>query len=256
MEDVLSGLGFTERPFFDASYPDLFGGELAPHYASEGQLRFLEAQILRSFPDPDILDHGCGFGLWMGALEGRGWRVTGMDLNTAFLEYARINLGVRGPLVEADARAFQRPGAFDVALSLGGTWGSFERPDAPGILANLHSSLRPGGVAIFQLVNPEFVRRYQPDRWWYRGRGDLLVLEQQDLAEAGYCNVSQLRLRIGATGIGSVGRHCSRQVYYGDTEMRGLLAKAGFEILNAWGGLDGSRTGDEKMFLVFHCRRA
>ena len=255
MEDVLSGLPFEERPFFDASYPDLFGGELASHYASEGQLCFLESQVLRSFHDPEILDHGCGFGLWMAALEGRGWRMAGLDLNPAFLEHARTQLGVHGALFQADAREFQRPGGFDVILSLGGTWGSFARHDAPGILANIHGSLRPGGEALFQLVNPVFVRRYQPDRWWYRGRGDLLVLEHQDLSESGYCNVSQLRFQAGAEGIRDAGRHRTCQVYYGDAEMRELLEKTGFEILHGWGDLHGGSLRDENMFLIFHCRR-
>ncbi|MBL0312541.1 MAG: class I SAM-dependent methyltransferase [Holophagaceae bacterium] len=256
MDDALNGLPFEERPFFDASYPDLFGGELASHYANEGQLAFLESQVLRTFPDPEILDHGCGFGLWMSALERRGWRVAGLDLDSSFLKYARTQSGVHGVLIQADARKFQRPEGFDVVLSMGGTWGSFERQDAPGILANLHASLRRGGEALFQLVNPVYVRRYQPDRWWYQGRGNLLVLEQQDLSESGYCSVSQLRFQARADGIQDVGRHRTRQVYYGDAEMRGLLDKAGFKLLHVWGDLEGSQPSDEKMFLVFHCRRA
>ncbi len=256
LKDVLSGPLLEERFYFDASYPDLFGGELASHYANEGQLRFLESKVLRTFKDPEILDHGCGFGLWMAALEGRGWHLTGVDLNRDFLDHARAKLGVRGELVEADVVEFKRENAFDVILSLGGTWGSFDRPVAPVILENIHDSLRPEGAALFQLVNPRFVKCYQPDRWWYRGAGDLMVLEQQDLSEPGYCTVEQLRFSAGPNGKLDGGWHRSRQVYYEDAEMRGLLQSAGFEIMGAWGDFAGSPICDEKTFLIYHCKKA
>ncbi|MEN8651343.1 class I SAM-dependent methyltransferase [Streptomyces sp. 21So2-11] len=106
------------------------------------------------------LDVCCGTGAGVRALAPLcRERVTGVDFSAGMLATARATLGDEGsdkPAVEwvrADARALPFTGAFDLAVSFG-AFGHFLPAERPGLFAEVHRALRPGGMFVFPIGAP------------------------------------------------------------------------------------------------------
>ncbi|MCX5401609.1 class I SAM-dependent methyltransferase [Streptomyces sp. NBC_00102] len=129
------------------------------------------------------LDVCCGTGAGLGVLrQVCHERVTGVDFSAGMLTVGRASLpdagtaragamgraaragergragraGQPGPVVDwvrADARALPFAPAFDLALSLG-AFGHFLPRERPGLFAQVHASLRPGGRFVFPVGAP------------------------------------------------------------------------------------------------------
>lgn len=116
-------------------------------------------------PFDDGLDLCCGTGAGLDVLERvcRG-SVTGIDISVGMLEVARQGVGERtdGPrvsLVRGDVRALPfattaaPTPAFDLVVSFG-AFGHFLPGELPGLFAQVHSVLRPGGRFAFPVAAP------------------------------------------------------------------------------------------------------
>lgn len=104
----------------------------------------------------DILDVGCGTGVFLGILEAEGHKPKGVDRNPPIVRYAR-ELGY--DVDEADALAYleQCPSAFD------GIYCSHfvEHLDVEGVerlMRLLSRALRPGGRVVLVFPDPESIR--------------------------------------------------------------------------------------------------
>jgi len=97
--------------------------------------------------DESILEIGCGNGMYLGALRGRGHGglVCGADLSEGMLRTARPQHG-DGPLLVSDAQYLPfADRSFDVALAMHML---YHVPDRALAIAELRRVLRPGGVAL------------------------------------------------------------------------------------------------------------
>ncbi|MBD0422592.1 class I SAM-dependent methyltransferase [Streptomyces sp. TRM S81-3] len=105
------------------------------------------------------LDLCCGTGAGMDVLARvcRG-SVTGVDFSAGMLAVARERArplpgGPAVSWVRADARALPFAPAFDLTVSFG-AFGHFLPRELPGLFAQVHSVLRPGGCFAFPVVAP------------------------------------------------------------------------------------------------------
>lgn len=110
-------------------------------------------------PFEDGLDLCCGTGAGMGVLREvcRG-NVTGVDISAGMLAAGRkrVGYGPHGPRVawvRGDARALPFAPAFELVVSFG-AFGHFLPGELPGLFAQVHSVLRPGGRFAFPLPAP------------------------------------------------------------------------------------------------------
>jgi 2-polyprenyl-3-methyl-5-hydroxy-6-metoxy-1,4-benzoquinol methylase len=105
-----------------------------------------------------ILDAGCGGGYLSRLLAGRGARVTGVDVSSGLLAYARAeetreSLGVRYARADlADLSRF-RTGSFDIVVA-NVVLVDVRRYRAA--IAELYRVLAPGGRFVFSLTHPSF----------------------------------------------------------------------------------------------------
>ncbi|MFF4486570.1 class I SAM-dependent methyltransferase [Streptomyces sp. NPDC001544] len=112
------------------------------------------AVLRRTAPYEDGLDLCCGTGAGLDVLAEvcRGG-VTGVDLSAGMLAEARARAGAPVRLVRADARALPFGPAFDLVVSFGAL-GHFLPRELPGLFAQVHAVLRPGGRFAFPVMAP------------------------------------------------------------------------------------------------------
>jgi|SRR6266550_5997815 len=112
-----------------------------------------------------VIDVCCGMGRHARALSNHGYSVvTGVDLDADAIAEACELAG--GPsYVHADIRDYQpEPGAFDVAIVMGQSFGHFDPATNRDGLGRLTTSVRGGGRVVLDLWNQEFFAAHQGER--------------------------------------------------------------------------------------------
>jgi SAM-dependent methyltransferase len=148
-------------------------------------------------------------------------------------------------------RDFNRPGGFDLIISMWSSFGYFDDPaDDLRVLKRCRDNLAPGGALLLDLVGKEIVcRDLQPVHVTEYDDGALLVerpvLEKQMTV---YSNQWTL-IRDGMAHQA----HWHHQLYSG-AEIRSLLHEAGFPRVDLWSDLAGSDYDFESERLVVLAR--
>lgn len=128
-----------------------------PFRTPESVLAAVASALERSGPYDDGLDLCCGTGAGMDVLARVCRRsVTGVDFSAGMLDVARRRTRIEGPRVgwvRADARALPFDAAFDLVVSFG-AFGHFLPRELPGLFAQVHAALRPGGHFAFPVLAP------------------------------------------------------------------------------------------------------
>lgn len=142
--------------------------------------------LLRIPPGSAVLDLGCGIGRHALELARRGFRVTGVDRTRDYLDEAAGRAeaeGLRVEWVQEDMRTFCRSDAFGAALSFFTSFGYFEDPSEDRrVVANVHRSLRSGGLFLLEMMGREILARNFQERIWYEVDG-VLVLEERKVSK-------------------------------------------------------------------------
>lgn len=128
-----------------------------PFRTPDSVLSAVASALARTGPYDDGLDLCCGTGAGVEVLAKVCRRsVTGVDFSAGMLDVARRRTEVVEPRVawvRADARALPFAPAFDLVVSFG-AFGHFLPRELPGLFAQVHSVLRPGGCFAFPVVAP------------------------------------------------------------------------------------------------------
>lgn len=107
-----------------------------------------------------ILDIGCATGLFLAGMKKRGWEVLGIELNERAARYARERLEL--DVVTGDFLDAALPDRHFDVISL---WDVLEHlPDPLRVLRKISEKIRPGGLLLLNLPNPESweARRFGP----------------------------------------------------------------------------------------------
>jgi len=184
-------------------------------------------------PGAAILDVGCGTGRHAVELARRGYRVTGVDLSEGMLARARekaAEAGVTVHFVQSDAADFTLPDVYDAAVCLcEGAFGLLGADDDPlaqpaAILRNIASSLKPGGRALFTVLNAAAMLRRVSQEDVNAGRFDPLSLTE----------VSEVAPREGLPPLQIFERAFTAP------ELRLLFRAANLTVRGIWGGTAGN----------------
>jgi SAM-dependent methyltransferase len=243
-----------ERPwydgFFDADYLRIF----LPVLPDERTAAEVNAVVERlGLPlGARLLDLCCGQGRHAVPLAQLGSRVTGLDLSRRLLERAAGLAGGRGQrvgLVEADMRRLPFADAsFDAVLNLFNAFGYLEdEAQDELVLAEVARVLHPGGRFLQELANREALVRGWHDSDVVRHDDGLVVLQERTL------DLRTSRDLVRYTHLHPDGRrttagHAIR--LYTLTELAAMLGRAGLELLEADGDLDGGPLELDSSFVV------
>jgi SAM-dependent methyltransferase len=226
---------FADEAFWTETYPF----EFPPDVVDAGAAQVERVIGLSGVSGGAALDLGCGPGRHAIPLARRGFRVTGVDLSAFHLGRAEERAAaarVAVELVHADMRAFVRPGAFDLALSLFTSFGYFEDPrDDLRVLRNVRQSLGAGGVLVIDVAGKERMARVlQPTVSQRTAEGALLVRRHQVVEDWARVRNEWTVVRDGHARTFEF----SLRVYSGQ-ELGALLTTAGFGTVRLYGALDG-----------------
>lgn len=107
----------------------------------------------------DVLDLGCGPGLYTEKLRALGHRCVGVDFSPASIAYAKKRPGAEHiEYVLGDIRSFRTRKRFDAVLVLFGEINVFSPNEALAILQTARSRLKPGGKAFVEAHHAQAIR--------------------------------------------------------------------------------------------------
>lgn len=237
------------RTFFSGLIVDMWLGSTPPEQTKQ-EADFLEA-VLQVQPPARLLDVPCGGGRHCRALAERGYRMTGVDLSTGFLEAARAQPGPHATPIaweQRDMRDLPWAASFDGAYCFGNSFGYLEDDANADFLRAVAGVLKPG--ARFALETGYVLEALLPalqQRAWYPV-GELLML-----AERTY-DPRQARLLVEYTLIrgGTVEKHAMSARMHSCREVVRLLEAAGFTDVETYGSLDREpfRLGSQRLLAV------
>lgn len=210
----------------------------------------VDAILARVEPPPgaSILDLGSGAGARAIELARRGYRVTGIDIVPAFVDYARESAreaGVDVRFLNADMREFEEPRAYDVALCVFNLFGFFGDADTSRLLERVHASLKPGGRLLLEILGREVIQRH----WRDLAAGevdDTLFIERRSLEADG----TRLASHWSITTADGRRDFIVRQRLYRADELADVLVRCGFGPPEIYGSPDGAPYDETAEYLV------
>ena len=185
-----------------------------------------------------VVDAGCGSGVWARELTGRGYHVVGIDISPHMIRLARR---------QAPAATF-RVGSFlsaplppcDAVTAIGECVNyAFDRTSGKKKLAEffgrVHAALRPGGIFIFDIVEPG-VAQAAPPKKFLEGPGWAILLDVRENRRP----KTLTRRIVSFRQVGKLYRRSEethRLHLYSGAELLAELTQAGFEarLLGAYG---------------------
>jgi SAM-dependent methyltransferase len=201
-----------------------------------------------------VLDLGCGPGRHAVPLALKGLNVTAVDASPFLLGKAKEHANrshVDVDFVQADMRAFRRPDAFDLAVSMFSSFGYFaDRADDRQVAANVHNSLRSGGLALIDVMSKELTGRFKDT--WFTEAENVTKVERHEIVD----NWTRIKSEWLLIRDGSVQRFEYYVRIYSGQELSDLLRDVGFGDVVLYGDLDGRSYGPSARRLVAVARKA
>lgn len=125
-------------------------------------VNFIDSNIPRG---SDILDLGCGPGLYAELLTLKGHHITGIDINKASIEYAiRYNKDIK--FIEGDYITQFPEGRYDAVMMIYCDMGTLSDVDRDKLLENCYTSLKEQGVLIFDVFNEKIATERKEESTW------------------------------------------------------------------------------------------
>lgn len=123
----------------------------------------------------DLLDLGCGPGIYAEEFHKAGYRVSGMDFSERSIKYAR-NLAQKKNLpityYYQSYLTLDFAAQFDLITLIYYDFGVLSTEDRAKLLKKIYSALRPGGLLILEVLTPQhFSHQQEYKSWEYAEKG-------------------------------------------------------------------------------------
>ena len=246
----------AEAPWFERAFQDDYRLVYAHRdlESARGEVAWLVEQGLGG----RVLDLCCGFGRHATAMAETGLEVFGLDLSMDLLRAAREQPGyerlLAGRLVRADATRLPfRDGVFDSIAVLFSSFGYFGEAGDGRMLDGIARALRPGGLAVLDLMNPDRIRAGLVPHSRREGPGFVLD-ERRQLEDGGRRVVKHVELTLTADR-GETRRWREDVRMYALDELRELLDGRGLGVERVEGDFGGRKFDPEAPRTILFARR-
>lgn len=196
-----------------------------------------------------VLDVCCGAGRHSIEMARRGYNVTGIDLSRYLISEAKKTLkkadetGLKARFLIRDMKNFSFGNKFDAAINVFSSFGYFDRDsDNLKVFENISSSLKKGGCFVFDFLNEKYVRKALVPYSEEMHDGMKIVLKRR--VTDGFV-VKEIIIGIKI--------YTERIRLYSVEEIRSMLKKSGFRIVNYFGDYPGSAFSgtNSKRLIIF-----
>lgn len=234
--------------FFHGVSLDLWRKAISPEQTKR-EADFL-VKALECEAGSHLLDVPCGNGRLSLELAGHGYRVTGVDISEEFIEEARSSVisigGVNPPatvggtdslrrveFLLGDMRNIEGEAIYDGAYCFGNSFGFLEYAGMESFLGGLAKALKPRArFAIETGMAAESILPKFEAETSHQIEDILLTIKEQYLAEESCIDTEYVFERNG-----EVESRKAKHWIYTVAEIRRMLERAGFEVLNVYGSL-------------------
>jgi SAM-dependent methyltransferase len=183
--------------------------------AAPGLLRLLQQNRV---PSGLVVDAGCGSGVWARALTDRGYDVLGIDISADMIRLARR----RAPSAKFQTGSFLRAALPQFDPHSG-------KPQLTEFFRRVHAALRPGGVFVFDVVEPGVAAQGTPPKRFLEGPDWAVLLEVREDRK----QKTLTRQIVSFRRMGKLYRR-SEEVHrlhlYSGSELLAELSRTGFEV--------------------------
>lgn len=206
-----------------------------------------------------VLDLACGTGKLACALLDKGADVIGTDLSPEMLMQARDTCMQKGhsPLLLCqDMRELDLYGTVDVTVCATNSLNYLENEgELERVFSLVHNFLTPGGLFFFDINSLyKFEKLYGENTYVFENEGVFCVWENQYEAEEGVCDFRLTMFEKERSGRYRRLEEEQSQTYFAEKLVEKLLKKAGFELIEKAGDLEGGAVNEESADLFYVCK--
>src|SRR6266404_6911845 len=263
--------------FFHGLALDLWRKAISPQQ-TKSEADFM-VKTLRCHEGSHLLDIPCGNGRLSLELAQRGFRVTGIDIASEFIEEARanaiaLNSMQKKPTATADeaaevVRAFsswimndalapqfilgdmryiEGDAIYDGAYCFGNSFGFLAYADMESFLSGVARALRPGGRFVVEtgMAAESILTKFETESS-HQIQDIRITIKEQYLAEESCIDTEYIFEQSG-----KVESRNAKHWIYTTGEIRRMLERAGFEVLNLYGSLkcEPYALGADELFVI------
>jgi SAM-dependent methyltransferase len=221
--------------FFEGITIDMWRQAVQPEWTT-AEVDFVQRQ-LELTSGAHVLDIPCGHGRHAIELARRGYRVTGIDISTDALAYAKSDADAAGASVEWRKSSMQdldESAAYDGAIHMGNSFGYMTHELTCQFLDRVSRALNPGARLVIDygaVAEGVLVKLKEAFEKFDGTMGDIHVDIQNDYDIAH----SRLDTTFRFTRNGHTETRQSRQHVYTIAEIGRMLEAAGMTVLNVYG---------------------
>jgi len=203
----------------------------------------------------NILDLGCGPGLYSVRLAALGHVCRGIDFGPASIEYAAKHAPENCSYTLGDIRLTDFGTGYDLVIFIFGEFNVFKPDDAKLILQKAKSALRPGGKLLLEISTFDAIyERGNHPATWYSAENELFADEPHlCLMESFWDNeqsASIERYYIVDVASGNAILHSASQQAYEDDALIQILTQAGFQRPEFYPSLTGNPNEQSELMVV------
>lgn len=242
------------------AHPELYDLE-NPDFDPEGSF-FLSIAAQTGGP---VLDLGCGTGRMTIPLAQHGLEITGLDPAAEMLALARAKAGdLPIEWIEADGRDFHLSRQFNFIFENGAVFmHMLTNLDQRAFLGCVHEHLAPDGRFVFGVIfpHPDRIASAPEEKEWYSYQDNQGRTVRVSGTEV-YDDLSQVKVETAIRRItepdGSETVHVAPLAlrYTFPQELEALLERAGFVVVERYGGADRSPLTSASQSMVYVCGRS
>lgn len=238
---------FWYRDFFTGVALDFWDGIL-PEEHTDGEVELIQSQ-LRTCPGQHLLDIACGSGRHCLPLARLGYKLTGIDASSEYLERARSRAGANKiELINCDMVDFEREDAFDGAYCLGNSFAYLEPARLQTCLENIFRSLKRGSrLLVDASMAAECIFQDYKEKDWYETAELIMLIRHSFDTASGTLETEYTFIKDG-----KIEKRTSFHLVRTACEIKSWFEGAGFEIVGMLGSPDEElfHLGSSQLFIV------
>lgn len=212
-------------------------------------------------PGDKVLDLGCGPGLYSSRFAARGVQITGIDISPNSLDYARHYAAKKNLDIDYRLMNFldiDYSENFDTVIQVYGELNTFSDVKRDELLTKLRKALKPGGLLILDITTRVARLKSEPKSYWYVSNNGFWRPHEHMVLARGYDypedNVwLDQFIVIDPDGV---------KVYnnwfheYDLDTIREVIQNAGFDVIETWNDLAGSKYSTDGEWLAIVAKRS